>query len=294
MIISKLTGGLGNQMFQYAAGLSLAHRHDVPLRLDLTHMRLKGQHQGYQLDQIFKGDFQIATKRELLRLLWHDGYRVPKRGASISSKYPKLGTKVRARERSHNYDPDFQKIGPRCYLSGYWQTEKYFAGAQGAIRDAFVFANPPEGKNADVVAQMQGGPAVSLHIRRGDYVTNAKANAFHGLCDWDYYDRAVAMIRATHPDARFFVFSDDPAGAADHFGQDERFEVIAHNTGADSYLDMMLMTYCDHHIIANSSFSWWGAWLARTKNGTVIAPKVWFAGAAEQARDICADGWVTA
>jgi hypothetical protein len=297
MIITRLIGGLGNQMFQYAAGAALAARTGQALRLDLTSLRKYKLHQGYQFDQIFAGDFQTASKLDLFRVLGFGMRRGVRGSVTPDPRLPDPQTGPKIRQPSHNYWSGFSALSGKTYLAGYWQSPKYFQGAEAAIARAFEFREDLTGENTEIAAKMAACTSVSLHVRRGDYVKNANVNAFHGICDWPYYRAAMAHMRAALHAPQFFVFSDDLDAAKAEFGQGADITYVTGNTGAVSYRDMMLMARCKHHVIANSSFSWWGAWLALAHGAAddgqiVIAPKVWFAGSPEPMEDIYQPHWV--
>lgn len=296
MVITRLIGGLGNQMFQYAAGAALAARTGQELRLDLTSLRKYKLHQGYQLNQIFNGDFRSASVLDLFRVLGF-GVRRGVRGSVTpdpSLPDPQKGPKIR--QKVHNYWDGFARLSGKTYLAGYWQSARYFEGAEASIADAFHFREELSGENSRFAAKMDSVVAVSLHVRRGDYVKNANVNAFHGICYWDYYHKAIAQMRKSLEEPHFFVFSDDLEAARAELGEDENFTYVTGNTGQMSYRDMMLMSRCKHHVIANSSFSWWGAWLSSAhgfadESQIVIAPRIWFAGSPEQMEDIYLPHW---
>lgn len=133
---------------------------------------------------------------------------------------------------------------------------------------------------------------MSLHVRRGDYVSDARTHATLGVCSLDYYRAAVRYI-ADHVEApEFFVFSDDIAWAQANLELGHPCHYVDHNRGAESYNDMRLMSLCRHHIIANSSFSWWGAWLNPRADKVVVAPARWFAGGNRVVDDLFPPGWV--
>lgn len=297
MVITRLIGGLGNQMFQYAAGAALAARTGQPLRLDLTSLRKYKRHQGYQLDQIFTGDFKVASMLDLFNVLGF-GMRRGVRGSVTPDPNlpdPQMGPKIR--QPVHNYWQGFADLSGKTYLAGYWQSAKYFECAEGLISQAFHFREELSGTNMRIAEEMADSMAVSLHLRRGDYVQNANVNAFHGICDFPYYHSAMAHLRNTLDAPHFFIFSDELDAARAEFGEASDITYITGNSGKVSYRDMMLMARCRHHVIANSSFSWWGAWLAKAHgfaddSQIVIAPKVWFAGAKEPMEDIYLPHWI--
>lgn len=292
MIITKLIGGLGNQMFQYAAGLATAERTGAPLYVDTTALRRYTRHQGYQFPDIFTGPFQEASQWDLFRVLRLQKKKITKRGVTIDPTWrPNAKSRV-IQQNTHNYWPEFDQVQGQCYLEGYWQSSKYFANATDKVRAAFRFKNVANPANQSIAAQMRSEMSVSVHIRRGDYVTNANALKFHGICEWSYYDQAIQMLEERLENPKFYIFSDDPALARGQYPDPDRFTVIDINRGADSYRDMELMTMCKHHIIANSSFSWWGAWLADHPKKIVIAPSLWSVGSPEPVIDIYEPNWL--
>jgi hypothetical protein len=291
MIVTNLIGGLGNQMFQYAAGLALAHRYGVPLRLDLRTLSRYRLHHGYQLDQIFKGDFRHASKLDLLRVLGTRALSSSPIGYDVAPHFRNTRPGKIIRQPTQNYWPGIELSGRNSYLSGYWQSEKYFADVRDMVKSAFTFREAPTGQNLELTRQMEASNSVSVHIRLGDYRTNAETARFHGLCGPEYYARAVNFIREQILDARFFVFSDEPDLARQLLPQEAPLHIISGNMGPQSYRDMLLMACCRHHIIANSTFSWWGAWLAEHTEQIVVAPREWFAGSDEPMNDIYLPNW---
>ena len=178
------------------------------------------------------------------------------------------------------------------YLQGYWQSERYFEQHADALRKVFAFRNAPTGPNADLARQIRQDVSVSLHVRRADYADCTRTRAFHGLCDPDYYLGAIEFIRRQVPRFRLFAFSDDPQWVASTLQPHHPdMVVVDHNRGDQSHNDMLLMSMCQHHIIANSSFSWWGAWLNPDPNKIVIAPRQWFAEAPDTA-DLIPKSWI--
>jgi hypothetical protein len=283
-------------MFQYAAGAAPAVRTGQELRLDLTNLQRYKLHQGYQLDQIFTGDFKSASMLDLFRVRGF-GMRRGVRGSVTpdpSLPDPQRGPKIR--QPVNNYWEGFAELSGETYLAGYWQSARYFDGVDRAIADAFRFREELSGENSRFAEMIAEGAAVSLHVRRGDYVQNANVNAFHGICDWAYYHDAIAQMRKSLDAPHFFVFSDDLEVVRAELGEGADFTYVTGNSGQLSYRDMMLMARFKHHVIANSSFSWWGAWLSRAhgfadESQIVIAPRTWFVGSPEQMEDIYLPHW---
>jgi hypothetical protein len=194
-------------------------------------------------------------------------------------------------EPHFHYWPEINQVPRDCYLAGYWQSEQYFREAAPAIHADFTFKSLPANRNAELAEQIGQVNAVSLHVRRGDYVNNPKTNVVHGVCSLDYYRDAVRHVASRVENPYFFIFSDDMAWVKEHLKMDLPCQYVDHNCGAESYNDMRLMSLCRHHIIANSSFSWWGAWLNRNPDKIVVAPKKWFAND-KNISDLFPAGWV--
>jgi hypothetical protein len=275
MIISQIIGGLGNQMFQYAVGRALSLERRQPLLLDTSGYVKYSQHHGFELHRVFNCVPEIATISETKNILGWCGIFGIKRILSRPLMKP-IRNSAFVVEPHFHYWPGLNQVPIDCYLAGYWQSEKYFRKHLETIRSDFVFKNSLKNKNLELAIQIDKVNSVSLHIRRGDYVSNKKTNAKHGVCNLDYYHAAVNYMsdRVEYP--TFFIFSDDIEWARENLKLDFPHHYIDHNIGVDSYIDMHLMSLCQHHIIANSSFSWWGAWLNPRSEKIVAAPKGWF------------------
>lgn len=285
MIITRLQGGLGNQMFQYAAGLRLAVARRTTLKIELSLLGVRDGRtaRSLELDR-FRISAQRATPEEVEALL-------AKRSLAVRLA-SRLDPRAAARERHFHYDPDVAHLPDDCCLEGYWQSERYFADAAKAVRKEFVFANEPVGRNAELAREIAARTAVSVHVRRGDYASDPATHAAHGLCPIDYYRCAIAWIAARVRDPLFVLFSDDPEWTRAHLDAGPGTLVIDHNGPRDGAEDLRLMSLCRHHVIANSSFSWWGAWLAPDPHKIVVAPERWFPDRTRDTRDLLPGGWV--
>lgn len=277
MIIARLSDGLGNQMFQYAHGRALALRHGVPLRLDLSAYE-RDPKRRYGLDR-FHTVQSFMTMEEAQRVITR-----PLDRTQTWWDQPVV------LEPHFHYTEDSLRIPASCYLIGFWQSERHFAGIGRLLRLEFTPTTPLVGANLDTARAIALSNAVSLHVRRGDYVSDPRVIQLHGACSLDYYHRAAAVVAARVPDPTFFVFSDDPAWARENLRLDAPIRFVEHN-GADPVEDLRLMSLCRHHVLANSSFSWWGAWLARHPEQVVAAPARWFAGYPHDTRDLVPDHW---
>lgn len=291
MVITNIIGGLGNQMFQYAAGRAIALRCGAPLRLDIAGFSNYGLHQGFELQQIFNCSVEIATEADVRSILgWQYSSNIRRVVSRPSmSVFRHQGFAI---EPHFHYWRGIRNIPCDCYLTGYWQSEKYFQEVAPVIRSDFTFKTPLSIWNTDIAEQINQVNAVSLHVRRGDYANNPKTTATHGLCSLEYYQAAIQYISERVEQPIFFIFSDDVEWVKENLKIDFPCQNVEHNKRAESYNDMHLMSLCRHHIIANSSFSWWGAWLNPDPDKIVIAPRKWFAND-NDVNDLFPQGWVT-
>lgn len=284
MNIIRMTGGLGNQMFQYALYLKLRSM-GREVKMD--------DRSEYVLDNarpimlwVFGIDYQAADQKEINQLT--DGNLNPLH--RIRRKL--FGRKsLEYQEADCNFDEQVLQRDP-AYLTGYFQSEKYFADIAEQVREAFSFSERIwDGLDEKLVKriksykeQIRNTRAVALHIRRGDYLNVPEL--YGGICTENYYAKAVSLMKERVPEAVFYVFSNDPVWAKSWVKQQENEKnpmVVIEGTGEDTgYLDLMLMSECRHYILANSSFSWWGAWLGKAKDKCVIAPAVWQNGKAQE------------
>lgn len=275
MIFVRLFGGLGNQMFQFAAGHALSQRLGVELAMDdrlAVHRGNGTLTRVFDLDIAKDADFPPAQhQRKFAYHLWRFLGSNPKH----------------YREPSLGFDPIVPKLPDNTYLHGYWQSEKYFFDFQETLRANFTFPQA-SGRNLEIANHIAETNSISLHLRRGDYVSN---NAYT-VCAQPYYDAALAaLLPQIKKDPQIFVFSDDPDWARENLKLPGTPVIVDHNGAEHDYEDMRLMSLCKHNIIANSSFSWWGAWLNQNVDRQVIAPKVWFGKETMSNPDIWAQGW---
>jgi hypothetical protein len=290
MIITNLLGGLGNQMFQYAAGRALSLARGQSLQLDISGFVNYGLHQGFELERVFVCPVNIATGAELRNILGWQRFSMIRRVLAR----PGLAAIRRTGfiiEPHFHFWPGIQSVPQDCYLAGYWQSDKYFKEAIQKIRSDFTFKTPLNQRNGELAEQICGLNAISLHVRRGDYLKNPKTKATHGLCTLEYYYSAIQYIVERVDRPNFFIFSDDISWARENLKIDFPCWYVENNKGVNSYQDMQLMSMCRHHIIANSSFSWWGAWLNPNDRKIVIAPSKWFA-YKKNTKDILPEGWI--
>ena len=282
-----LDGGLGNQMFQYAAGRSLSLYHRVPLYLDTTILEKDpaGAYtpRKYELD-CFKIQSLKATEEQLVRFV---GCSILCR--AIDKFFPPLRKKRTFYEPGYYFYKSFFRLPADTLLAGFWQSEKYFKPFDKLIRSELTLKNAPPPEIKTIEERVQSSCSVSVHVRRGDYVSIKDANEFHGLCSLKYYERAHSILRSENKYSRFFIFSDDLQWCRQNLRHLKNAHLVCHPFGAE--WDLYLMSRCKSHIIANSSFSWWGAWLCESPAKRVLAPEYWLRNIKTASLDVVADGW---
>jgi hypothetical protein len=287
MIISRVNGGLGNQMFQYAVARALAAKFKTEVFLDLQDYSVLRGHP-FALNK-FSTRFRIATLNEL-KLFG----KIPDYGNPLGIRIKrKLYKPIECKEEHFHYSPtNFVNAGKYTYIDGYWQCEKYFKHIRNQLLQDFTPANALSAKSSELMSKIIGSQSVSLHIRRGDYVLNPDTNAYHGTCSIEYYKLAANKILEHCSDPHFFIFSDDIEWAKENLNFWNKMTFVDHNDLEHAWEDMTLMAGCSHNIIANSTFSWWAAWLNNNVNKIVIAPEKWFNNAQLDYSDIVPEGWL--
>lgn len=269
MIISQLTGGLGNQMFQYAAARALSHKLDMPLKLDISLFKQKSI-RAYELHN-FKINETFATESDLS---FNSGIQAKFNRIRLKLGFNKFGDFFFYKEKEpFVFDERFFDRKEKIYLEGYFQNEKYFLGIKDILKKEFSLNNDELEGEDNVLNEILKHNSVSVHVRRGDYVSDKNANSVHGICSLDYYKNAIQAINKTIHNPVFFIFSDEIEWAKQNLQIDNATYVQGNDY--KSHIDLFLMSRCKHNIIANSSFSWWAAWLNNNVNKQIIAPRRW-------------------
>jgi hypothetical protein len=289
MIMVKLIGGLGNQMFQYAVARNLAEKRQATLKLDIL------EFETYKLHKYSLGHFNIreslASAEEVAFLTSQPG-GVVKRIIGRLPRLPKRLPSTYYREKKDfHFEPAILSLPDGIYLDGHWQSEKYFSDIRSIILKEFTVKHPQRGRDEQLAALIESCDSVSIHIRRGDYISDPKTNKLIGTCSLNYYHCCVERLTQTVKTPHFFIFSDDPQWAHDNLKLSPA-TIVDHNDAETNYEDIRLMSQCKHHIIANSSFSWWGAWLNPRKDKLIFAPKRWFADDGFDTKDVIPGGWI--
>ncbi len=291
-IIVRIHGGLGNQLFQYALGRSVASK--LKTNLSLTWVPFSKDPWEYGLDY-FNTTADVAKNTSLF------GFVGIRKAQKKFDAFHRILKRIRLNniilpfyfvEKGFPFNSNvFSKN--HSYLEGFWQTEKYFKHIEDDIRAEITLKNPLSSYSKSVMDEIRSSNAISLHVRRGDYITRADAITFHGTCSPEYYKDAVDRIAKNVSAPKFFLFSDDYEWVAENFKWLPFPFTCVKNPSEKNYEDLILMASCKHHIIANSSFSWWGAWLNPRKDKIVIAPKKWFLSAPKNdTRDLIPEEWI--
>lgn len=283
-VVVGLSGGLGNQMFQYAAGRSLSFRLGVPLCLDLSWFG------GQEERQFALSPFQIDARRRS-QYPW-----LPARGLALVSRLSRrwlpriMGVPV-WREPHFYYSRDFAALTSPVFLEGYWQSECYFREIRPLLLQEFALRQPLPPACGALLEEIRNCDAICVHVRRGDYLSNPVAAKVHGTCPVGYYRAGVSELCQGLSQPRCFVFSDDPGWVRASLAFDCPTTVVDANGPDDAHLDLALMAACRHFLIANSSLSWWGAWLGDQSGKKIIAPTNWFLTSDKDTRDLLPESW---
>ena len=274
MIIVNIVGGLGNQMFQYSLGRSLTIKLNDNLKIDLRNFLNFKLHNNFELDKVFNCFVDVAKKKDLDEVLSFQSNIFYQK--ILKRKIFKIFRKNNfIFEPYYHYWENIKTLKKDLYLFGYWQSEKYFIDIEKTIRKDFTFKHPLSQQNSKIEEYIRKVNAVSLHSRRGD-ISIRKKNNFIEPCDIDYYKNAIKIIKSKISKPIFFIFSDDISWIKKNLSSHSEFVFIDHNSGDKSHNDLRLMSLCRHHIISNSTFSWWGAWLNSYEDKIIISPKKWF------------------
>jgi len=267
MIITKLIGGLGNQLFQYACGFSLAKQNNTELKIFIDDFK------NYKLHKFSLQNLNVSAKivnnEDLENFLF-------------------------IKEKKLKFEPIILNTKKNVVIEGYWASEKYFYVYRDLLLSEFSVLNKLEGKNLEYSNLILNTYSISLHIRRGDYVNNSYKDQILEACDMDYYQKAIQYFKEFNIDFTFFIFTDDIIWVKENFKIDGfKYYFVEHNGTEKNYEDLRLMSMCNHNIIANSTFSWWGSWLNTNSNKKVVAPRKWYVSNMQNTtNDLIPENWV--
>lgn len=291
MIIVKLLGGLGNQMFQYAAAKALSLHVNQPIKHDL-----RGLYAGEDIRKIFELDIFGITPNQAQRREYIRFERKTILGIeAANSLYLKWNPHVTIKDHEFSYMKNFFDMAKENnFIRGLFQSEKYFAHVRPEILETFSFKEPLDKMNQEYANAINSTESVAIHIRRGEFANDKKFSKVIGSCDIPYYKRSIeALVELVDKKDKlhFFVFSDDLPWAEENLKLNFPATYVSGNSGKNSYRDMQLMSLCKHNIIANSTFSWWSAWLNQNPDKIVVAPEKWFAGLEFNTKDLIPAHW---
>jgi hypothetical protein len=312
MIIVNLKGGVGNQMFQYAVGKTIALKNSVELKIDLTFLQNQPSNKDHTFREydlnIFNIDEKFLTEEDSKSYKINPFYekvasKLIAKGVirerhfhfcpeiSFITTLPRSVTVIR--EKQFHFDPEILKLGANVYLDGFWQSYKYFEAFESEIRKEFSFRNKFDDINEQLSIEIQSTNSVCLNVRRLDFVSSHKTNKFHGVCDMDYFNRAIAIIASRITDFKIFVFSDDIPWCQENMKTNYPMQIVGPEYAGEKYqYKFRHMSLCKHFIIPNSTFGWWAAWLNNDPDKIVIAPKKWFNDPTIDTRDLIPEGWI--
>ena len=284
MKIVNIIGGLGNQMFQYAFAVTCKMKNpEEEVYVDTQHYKnafikvYNGNnfyHNGYEIDKVFPNvSLRIATFKKLIKVTFYiPNYLLAR---VVRRLFPKRKTEFVADRQPYVFLPEALKIDGDCYFDGYWMSPHYFDQYRGRIIEEFTFPPFDTHENLQLSKLLQTDNSITLHIRRGDFVGSSTLG---GICTLSYYRRAIVEARKIIKNPIFFVFSNDQEWCINNLNDefcDADVHFVNHNKGPESYRDMQLMSFARCNILANSSFSWWGAYLNQRKDHIVYCPNKW-------------------
>lgn len=292
MVIVELKGGIGNQLFQYATGIALAEFHKTSLKVDIRNLDkpdiVLGTYRTYKLKYLDNPPV-IATESEL--------ENIPQQNSLLSSLVNKINpikNQVVFKEKSFGYSASIFKTRPDVYLKGNWQSEKYFKQYEATIQQKLSFDDFHISEHTrSLLKRIKETNSIAVHIRRGDYVSNKIANDVLGTLPIKYYQSAFEIIRSkTNAELESFIFSDDMLWTKEKLSFLKNKTFVELEDKERDIAEFHLMSKCKHNIIANSSFSWWAAWLNKNPDKIAIAPKRWFNKGPQDTQDLVPENWL--
>lgn len=287
MIIAQIEGGLGNQMFRYAMARRLSYVLHTDIKLDISPF------EGYKIREFKLNKFHIsasiATKADREKFFRNPGNRYVR---ILFSLFPILGQKGKHyKERYYHFDPDALHLSDDTYISGYFQSERYFKDIKEIIRNELTLKNP-KSINQKLLHQIRTTASIGVHLRLGDFVEDPKTNKLHGFYGLDYLQKAVNLISKKIHSPYFYIFSDDIDRVRKNLKLPYQVIYVSGEFSHKDYEDLILMSSCKHNIIVNSTFGWWGAWLNSNKNKIVLTPNKWYQNGPVDTQDLLPNSWI--
>lgn len=273
-LLVRLQGGLGNQLYQYATAKAIANLQNRELIIDPRPIFAEAPARHYDLGEFKLESENFGTPFQRWMVRWLASVRL---GRVFKMFNPYAWNFKMIRDAENGFDESLLKQNSgNLIIQGYWQSFKYFEDIRPILIQEFEVKSRPDSINQKYLNRINSVNSVCIHVRRGDYVNNPTANKIHGVCDLDYYYKGMKYINSKVHNPNYFVFTDDPEWVENNFQTKYKLKIVKHNLGKKDFEDLRLMTNCKHFIIANSSYSWWGAWLSNNQDKIVIAPKKWF------------------
>jgi len=289
MTVVNIIGGLGNQMFQYAFAYAISRENDTEVKLDISLF------DGYDLRNYELELFNIniaEASQEDVSIIKYKKENIFERMLRKAKREKRELSNNYYKEKQFNFDKKVYNTGQDTYFEGYWQSEKYFKAYRNQFLKHFVLKKEIHPESLRYKQNILNTESVGLHIRRGDYVTNVHTNSVHGTCSLEYYRGAILEIEKKNISPHFFIFSDDHAWARENLNFIHKKTFVELEDIIPDHEEMYLMSLCKHNIIANSSFSWWGAWLNDHPDKIVIAPQKWFNDTTINTDDLIPKSWI--
>ena len=262
-------GGLGNQMAQYAFGKMVAIFTDMPLKFDTAYFRDKNKEHEYGLDKLSIKGIEFATFFDIIRVKSPIPKYIPQPSSYFTEKTLAYDNSIVDKVNKMIF------LKESTYFDGYWLNERYFYMIRDTLIQSFMPTAQISEANKAIMTEIANTNSITIHIRRGNYVTKPNVSDFLGACDIVYYQRAIAYIEERIENPHYFIFSNDPAWAQENLKLKNPATLITNNAN-EPQEDLRLMSICKHFIIANSSFSWWSAWLSQNPDKIVVTPAPWF------------------
>lgn len=290
MVVVRLSGGLGNQLFQYAMGRYLSFNANAELVLEDSFYFQRSTNvtpRTFELDKFaIQARRTSAEERKALRSytgkIWKRFRRALPLPGQLRYVHEPVGKIL----------PTARAYKDQVFLDGYWQSSTYFSGIEDLLRDELQLLIPMSNEDQRIASHMAQVDSISIHVRRGDYLSNTAANKMHGVCSLGYYEKAIEFMEEQVSNPMFFVFSDDPDWVKRNLPNDHPCVYVDHNSSALAVQDLRLMSRASHHIIANSSFSWWGAWMNPSTSKKIVRPQRWYAGLPSSGDQTCPANWI--
>ncbi len=296
MIVVRFTGGLGNQMFQYALGLHLSIKNKTDLKIDTTLLLDRSEpheivtHRNLAID-ILNVKLNIASQKDI----WHFN------GKSHKNIFCKIANKISWQfrknnliiEKERNFQPSILALSDNKCLVGAWQSEKYFKSIEQEIRKQYTFKETLTGIAGELANQIQAKNSIAIQVRRGDYVTSPVYSKTLGAMPVDYFKKGFELLQSKTNINHIYFFSDDINWCKENLKLPITSTYVeAEFPGLKFGTYLHLMSLCNHFIIPNSSFGWWGAWLGKKEEKIVIAPGQWYKDSSLKSEDIVPESWI--